>query len=160
MILFKYLTKDSQIHAAKIYKIKNRDPTVYEKMLCGGLSGLFAQSMTYPFEVTRRRMQTMGVLSRTKDTAVDVLGGSVETKLAQDAAKVAEKHVLEATHQKNSSMIRVMKQVLKEQGVKGFFKGLSMNWLKGPVSFAISFTTFDLIKDLIDNEEKLWRGNT
>merc|ERR1711976_77761 len=50
-------------------------------------------------------------------------------------------------------MFKVMKQVIKEQGVGGLFKGLSMNWLKGPVSFAISFTTFDLIKEFIEDLE-------
>lgn len=131
-----------------------RDPTVYEKMVCGGLSGLFAQSMTYPFEVTRRRMQTEGVLSQAKDTSINVLGGSVETKVAQDAAKIAEQHIVQEEHlRKSPSMFKVMKQVIKEQGVGGLFKGLSMNWLKGPVSFAISFTTFDLIKEFIEDLE-------
>ena len=131
-----------------------RDPTVYEKMVCGGLSGLFAQSMTYPFEVTRRRMQTVGVLSQAKDTSINVLGGSVETKVAQDAAKIAEQHIVQEEHlRKSPSMFKVMKQVIKEQGVGGLFKGLSMNWLKGPVSFAISFTTFDLIREFIEDLE-------
>lgn len=130
-------------------------------MVCGGVSGLFAQSMTYPFEVTRRRMQTLGVLSQSANTSVSVLGGSVETKVAQDAAKIAEEHIVhEASITiKSPSMIRVMKQVLQEQGINGFFKGLSMNWLKGPVSFAISFTVFDLVKDWIDKEEEQWIRN-
>lgn len=36
--------------------------------------------------------------------------------------------------------------VFKEQGVGGLFKGLSMNWVKGPVGISISFTTFDFLK--------------
>jgi hypothetical protein len=143
-------------HLTKVY---DRDPTVVEKMLCGGVSGLFAQSMTYPFEVTRRRMQTTGVLLQTQDTAVNVLGGCVETKAARDAAKIAEEHIIHEAHLKSPSMFLVMKQVLKEQGVNGFFKGLTMNWLKGPVSFAISFTTFDVVKDWFEREEAQWRGN-
>jgi len=138
-------------------KIHDRDPTVVEKMICGGVSGLFAQSMTYPFEVTRRRMQTTGVLSQTKDTAVNVLGGCVETKAEQNAAKIAED--VHQTHLKSPSMRLVMKQVLKEQGMNGFFKGLTMNWLKGPVSFAISFTTFDVVKEWFEKEEAQWREN-
>lgn len=36
--------------------------------------------------------------------------------------------------------------VFKEQGLGGLFKGLSMNWVKGPVGISISFTTFDFLK--------------
>jgi len=106
-------------------------------------------------------MQTLGVLSQSANTSVSVLGGSVETKVAQDAAKIAEEHIVHdaSITIKSPSMIRVMKQVLQEQGINGFFKGLSMNWLKGPVSFAISFTVFDLVKDWIDKEEEQWIRN-
>ena len=134
----------------QIYKINQRDPNTIEKIQCGALSGLFAQSMTYPLEVTRRRMQTIGVVPMSgKDAAVDVLGTSLETKAAQDAAKLAEQHVI----LKPPTMFQITKQLMKEQGIMGFYKGLSMNWLKGPVGFAISFTTFDAIKELIGQEE-------
>jgi hypothetical protein len=129
-------------------------------MICGGISGLFAQSLTYPFEVTRRRMQTLKVLRQTNnETAIDVVSGNIEKHIVRDAAAKVEGHpILSSTREmtKAPSMLRVMKEVLQEQGVHGFFKGLSMNWLKGPVSFAISFTTFDLVKEFIDAEEVRW----
>lgn len=150
----------------QIYKLNHRDPTVVEKMICGGISGLFAQSLTYPFEVTRRRMQTLKVLCHTKETAVDVVSGNRETKVVQDLAKIAEQQISSTSTSiltststpriKSPSMLRVMKQVFQEQGLHGFFKGLSMNWVKGPVSFAISFTTFDLVKEYMDTEEVRW----
>ena len=40
----------------------------------------------------------------------------------------------------------ITQTVFKEQGVGGLFKGLSMNWVKGPVGISISFTTFDFLK--------------
>ena len=36
--------------------------TTTEKLVCGGVSGLVAQSAVYPLDVTRRRMQTKGLV--------------------------------------------------------------------------------------------------
>ena len=37
--------------------------------------------------------------------------------------------------------------VLKTEGRRGFYKGLSMNFIKGPVATGISFSTNDVIKN-------------
>jgi len=107
-------------------------------MQCGALAGLVAQSMTYPLEVTRRRMQTVGIIRAAgTDAAVNVLGGTIRTSQAHRAAQIIEK---------DPTMLATLTGVLRDQGLRGLFKGVSMNWVKGPVAFSISFTTFDLIQ--------------
>jgi solute carrier family 25 protein 42 len=94
-----------------------------ERIQCGAFAGLIAQTLTYPIEVTRRRMQTIGMCN---DSALSALG--VEQGRAPTPAKP-----------QLPSMTNTVAQLDQEQGVRGFFKGVSMNWMKGPVAFAIKW---------------------
>ncbi|GAB1607587.1 mitochondrial coenzyme A transporter SLC25A42-like [Argonauta hians] len=47
-----------------------------------------------------------------------------------------------------TTIITTARTVIKEEGFRrGMFKGLSMNWVKGPIAVGISFTTFDLCQN-------------
>jgi solute carrier family 25 protein 42 len=83
-----------------------------ETFVCGAVAGLIGQSLTYPLDIIRRRMQVHPLHYR------DMRG--------------------------------TFKTILKNEGVVGgLFKGLSMNWIKGPISVGISFTTRDYFKHRI-----------
>ena len=151
----------------QITHITHREPTTIERLLCGGLSGLFAQTLSYPLEVTRRRMQTIGIVPTTGSE-------SATTMVTQFAAKANEKTATatvaatavtapQATTtnatQKSllpppQSMIMTMKHLFNEQGIRGFYKGVTMNWVKGPVAFSISFTAFETIKGLLETDDE------
>lgn len=43
-------------------------------------------------------------------------------------------------------ILGTMRKVLSEEGlIHGLYKGLSLNWVKGPIAVGISFTSFDII---------------
>lgn len=48
------------------------------------------------------------------------------------------------------TILGTMREIVKNEGVvHGLYKGLSMNWVKGPVAVGISFTTFDITHSLL-----------
>ncbi|KAG8594877.1 hypothetical protein GDO81_001349 [Engystomops pustulosus] len=55
-----------------------------------------------------------------------------------------------------STILGTMKEVVSEEGlIRGLYKGLSMNWVKGPVAVGISFTTFDLTQILLKKLQRV-----
>ncbi|CAM9959097.1 unnamed protein product, partial [Laminaria digitata] len=113
--------------------LTGKEPGTIHKLGIGAFAGLIAQSCTYPLEVTRRRMQTHG--------HVDTHAG---VNKVFEVPKAGIPTDIDAMRRLN--IFQTLTTVFKEQGVGGLFKGLSMNWVKGPVGISISFTTFDFLK--------------
>lgn len=119
----------------EVQHMTQRDLTTIERMQCGAFSGLIAQSITYPIEVTRRRMQTIGLVGH--DTALGSVGAD-----GKNATETLP------------SLVGTIRSLYAEQGLRGFFKGVSMNWMKGPIAFSISFTAFDTLQSLMESDKE------
>ncbi|XP_068599491.1 mitochondrial coenzyme A transporter SLC25A42-like [Brachionichthys hirsutus] len=49
-----------------------------------------------------------------------------------------------------STMLVTMREIVAHEGVmRGLYKGLSMNWVKGPVAVGISLSTFDMTQNFL-----------
>ena len=96
--------------------------TPTHRVLYGGVAGLCGQSISYPLDVARRRMQTGGILGNHLD--------------------------------RYSSLRRTLSHIYRNEGIKrGLYKGLSLNFIKGPVASSISFTVFDYVNHFIAGYE-------
>jgi len=131
----------------RIKFIFGRDASTVEKMIVGGAAGLVAQTLTYPLEVTRRRMQTNGLVSG--NMTMELLGGKNNSIATSITATTEDAFI---RNKGRISMTETIKILYKEQGIHGFFKGVTMNWIKGPVAFSISFTTYDILKGWIQSQ--------
>jgi solute carrier family 25 protein 16 len=89
------------------------------KLICGGLAGAVAQSVSYPLDVTRRRMQLAFMNPQ--------------------------------THKFAQGMFNTLKLIYKENGVmKGWYRGMSINYLRAIPMVAVSFTTYEMCKQLLN----------
>nr|CAD7423969.1 unnamed protein product [Timema monikensis] len=93
-------------------------------LLFGAAAGMLGQSSSYPLDIVRRRMQTSPLTGTHYRTIFSTL--------------------------KKVYRCMFIFPCCRDEGIRrGFFKGLSMNWVKGPVAVGISFTTYDILKDFL-----------
>ncbi|CAH0563406.1 unnamed protein product [Brassicogethes aeneus] len=89
------------------------------KLICGGLAGAAAQSVSYPLDVTRRRMQ-LAMLSP------------------------ATAHYAKGT-------FTTLRHIYREHGlVRGLYRGMSINYMRAIPMVAVSFSTYELCKQILD----------
>jgi len=92
----------------------------------GGFSGILGQAVAYPFDVVRRRMQAQHYLFKKGD--IDQV----------------------------RSCIELTKHIYKSEGiVRGFYKGISVNLIKGPLAVGTSFTVKNAINRHLDKNYSL-----
>jgi hypothetical protein len=100
-------------------------PPLVWMLFSGGTAGLLAQTLTYPIDIVRRRMQ------------------------------VAALHVPLGRQPPQSSMRATVTTIVSEHGLRGLCRGLSINYLKVVPSTAVGFTVYDLVKEALQLENHL-----
>eukprot|EP01134_Creolimax_fragrantissima_P004217 CFRG4217T1 len=97
-----------------------REVGTVPRLACGALAGLCGQTISYPLDIVRRRMQT------------DEIG----------------------TGRRYYTIVQTVLDISHKEGWRGMYKGLSLNWIKGPVAVAISFTTYDTVSLMMGGERR------
>lgn len=102
-------------------KLKRHVPEEHQKSIlmrlsCGALAGLFGQTFTYPLDVVRRQMQVENLQPSLRDGA------------------------------RYRSTLEGLMTIVRNQGWRQLFAGLSINYIKIVPSVAIGFTAYDMMK--------------
>ncbi|GJN92216.1 hypothetical protein Rhopal_005246-T1 [Rhodotorula paludigena] len=98
-------------------------PGTLAKLVCGGVAGAISQTLTYPADLLRRRMQMVGL----KDQAL-----GYEYTGAWNAVAT----------------------IIRNEGLRGLYKGIWPNLLKCGPAMATSFATYEVSKDFIDDWQR------
>uniref|UniRef100_H3B219 Solute carrier family 25 member 16 n=1 Tax=Latimeria chalumnae TaxID=7897 RepID=H3B219_LATCH len=88
-------------------------------LLCGGIAGAIAQTISYPLDVARRRMQ-LGTVLPDSDQCLN-------STMRQTLKYVYRKHGLK----------------------QGLYRGLSLNYIRCIPSQAVAFTTYEIMKQVL-----------
>jgi solute carrier family 25 protein 42 len=126
----------------------------WHKLLAGGFAGLVAQTCTYPFDVVRRRMQTerflLDVTHKKVSTIIEAepkLSMSLGARRTWRGGGIEDK----VPDIRYSGIMQTLRTIFEEEGIRGLFKGVQMNWIKGPMAVGISFTVNDLVLKWANN---------
>ncbi|XP_029665786.1 mitochondrial coenzyme A transporter SLC25A42 [Formica exsecta] len=76
-----------------------------------------------------------GMVGQTSSYPLDI----VRRRMQTSAIKGQHYHTITST----------ITKIYTEEGIMAFYKGLSMNWVKGPIAVGISFATHDTIRDAL-----------
>mmetsp|Transcript_2861 Transcript_2861/g.5170 ORF Transcript_2861/g.5170 Transcript_2861/m.5170 type:complete len:343 (+) Transcript_2861:210-1238(+) len=118
---------------------------IWQKLLAGALAGIVAQTSTYPLEILRRRMQTAGHVH-----AASTIESTYTTVTKSHPSSCLNTTSASPSAHSPMNMSATFVHLYSSHGWRVFFKGVSLNWIKGPVTVSISFTTFDFFKNMVE----------
>ncbi|NXU58783.1 TPC protein, partial [Turnix velox] len=93
-----------------------------KNLVCGSCSGIISKTLTYPFDLFKKRLQ---------------VGGFEQARAAFGQVRTYR------------GLLDCMRQIMREEGPGGFFKGLSPSLLKAAASTGLIFFCYELFCSLL-----------
>ncbi|KAF8413292.1 hypothetical protein HHK36_001270 [Tetracentron sinense] len=114
--------------------VDNSELSVTTRLACGAAAGTVGQTVAYPFDVIRRRMQMVGW----KDAA-SIVTGDGRSKGPREY----------------TGMVDAFRKTVRHEGFGALYKGLVPNSVKVVPSIAIAFVTYEMVKDVLGVEMRI-----
>ncbi|KAJ1386070.1 Mitochondrial carrier protein [Sesbania bispinosa] len=124
--------KDWLIRSKPLGIAQDSELSVTTRLACGAAAGTVGQTVAYPLDVIRRRMQMVGW----KD-ASSVVAGEGKSKAEY------------------TGMVDAFKKTVQYEGFGALYKGLVPNSVKVVPSIAIAFVTYEMVKDILGVEMRI-----
>ncbi|KAL8138858.1 hypothetical protein V2J09_004859 [Rumex salicifolius] len=126
--------KDWLVKEKPLGLVTGNELSVTTRLACGAVAGTIGQTIAYPLDVVRRRMQMVGW----KDASTVIVGDG------------RSKASLEYT-----GMVDAFRKTVRYEGVGALYKGLVPNSVKVVPSIAIAFVTYEVVKDVLGVEMRI-----
>lgn len=110
---------------------------IWVHLSIGGIAGMLGQTISYPLDTIRHRMQLEGIAHGNCSLSLDFLHGF--------------NWILGLPIYRNTW--DAIKLILRKEGFRGFFIGLSINYWKTMPANAVAFVVYDKLKRLLDISE-------
>lgn len=87
--------------------------------------------------------------------AVAGLTGQLVTYPLDVVRRRMQMHIVHGTlsHLPPASTMESLRHLFKSEGIRGMFKGYSLNIFKGPITLSLSLTTYDFLRNLLIHDE-------
>eukprot|EP01101_Sappina_pedata_P010381 TRINITY_DN652_c0_g1_i2.p1 TRINITY_DN652_c0_g1~~TRINITY_DN652_c0_g1_i2.p1 ORF type:complete len:206 (-),score=46.97 TRINITY_DN652_c0_g1_i2:61-678(-) len=118
-----------------------KEPGAVINFCTGAVSGCLSQTICYPLDVVRRRMQVEGF--------IEFVNHPIESF-------VSGKRPVSPDPEKRRGIWKMMVDISSKEGlIKGLFKGVTINFIKTPIAIAISFVVYDKWKTIVGSGKPL-----
>jgi hypothetical protein len=130
-------------------------PPLLYTLVFGGCAGLVAQTLTYPLDIIRRRMQVSGLASTGAPRGVHggVEFGARSSALGR-AAELDSKNLWRGGGVRGG-MFGTARGIIQQHGWLGLFRGVHINYIKVTPATAVGFTVYDQMKTFLGLENHL-----
>ncbi|XP_019170025.1 PREDICTED: mitochondrial adenine nucleotide transporter ADNT1-like isoform X1 [Ipomoea nil] len=126
--------KDWLVKSRPFGLVQDSELSVTTKLACGAAAGTVGQTVAYPLDVVRRRMQMVGWKG-----AASVVTGDGKSKAPPQY----------------TGMVDAFRKTVRHEGFGALYKGLVPNSVKVVPSIAIAFVTYEVVKDILGVEMRI-----